>query len=163
PGMRLHQVLVNAIEREGGRVYDGMQVESARLYGNHIDSISSAAAARLKNHRAKEYILATGGILGGGFLAEYSGEIREAVFNLPIQSPGTRLEWFERQFLSPLGHPVFHSGIRANPELQPVDEDGKVIFENLRLAGSALDGFEAIRERSLEGVALVTGYTAGRR
>jgi glycerol-3-phosphate dehydrogenase subunit B len=44
PGIRLHELFVQAIERLGGRVYDGMQVQSAELEERQVKAIYTEAA-----------------------------------------------------------------------------------------------------------------------
>ena len=44
--------------------------------------------------------------------------------------------------------------------MQPVDESGRVILENIRLAGRLLAGCDPLAEGSTEGVWLATAYRA---
>ena len=179
PGMRLHQILLKAIEIHGGHVYDGMQVTSAELIPSLLKpgswqtiAVLSEAAARQKTHRARQYVLATGGILGGGFSLEPPQEnldrtLRETIFNLPLWNEGftngaSLTDFFRPQFLHPTGHPIFNTGVKVNAQLQPVDPSGNVLLENVAVIGSALAGTDALRERSQEGIALVTAFTAAR-
>ncbi len=162
PGIRLHQMLINVIQMNGGRVFDGMQVTKAEF--NQDESIAkvwSEAAARHKPHTAKEFILATGGLLGGGFVASYSDGIQEQIFQLPVEAPQDLNLWFNRQFLSPHPHAIYTSGIRVNQDLRPVGNDQKVLASNLRVAGANLAGGDFLRQRALDGVALLSGYLAG--
>ena len=69
PGIRLSRIMVSAIERLGGRVFDGMQVSSVITNSTQVVEIQTEAAARNKSHRARNFVLATGGILGGGLRA----------------------------------------------------------------------------------------------
>lgn len=163
PGIRLSKLLVSAIENAGGRVLDGMQVASARINGHHVQAVYSEAASRLRGHAAKEFILATGGLLAGGLFAEYSGNTREAIFNLPVKGPTTRNNWFEQEFMSTKGHAIFRSGVRTDSDLRPINVDGLVVFENLAVVGASLADCDPIRERSLEGIALVSGFQAGKQ
>jgi anaerobic glycerol-3-phosphate dehydrogenase len=82
------------------------------------------------------------------------------IFGLPINMPTDSSGWFRREFLHPQGHPIFSAGISVDRDFQP-QASGKRIYENLYAAGIGLAGCDAIRERSLEGVALVTGRLAG--
>lgn len=160
-GMRLHNILANAIENKSGRVYDGMEALSFEAQDGSIKTVWSEAAAREKSNRALSYILATGGILGGGLRGEYEGQVSEVVFDLPTADTGSRDKWFERQFLSITGHPVYQAGILVDPEFHPVNPAGHPIYSNLYAAGATLASCDAIRERSVDGVALATGFAAG--
>jgi glycerol-3-phosphate dehydrogenase len=163
PGMRLHNILVDAIEQNGGRVFEGMQVSAAQAGDGKILSVSSEAGVRNREHFARDFILASGGIMGGGLKTSYDGSSAETVFNLPTTLPIHRNEWLEREFFAPGGHTIFKAGIPANQDFRPINPQGQVIYDNLVVAGSALAHSDCLRERSLEGVALVTGYLAGDR
>ncbi|MBU0513014.1 MAG: glycerol-3-phosphate dehydrogenase subunit GlpB, partial [Chloroflexi bacterium] len=100
------------------------------------------------------FVLATGGILGGGISTNHLGYAQEMVFGLPVDSPEKRADWLRREFLHPQGHPIFRAGIDA-------DENFRSGYDNLFVVGGALGGGDFVRERSLEGVGLVTGYVVG--
>ena len=163
PGMRLHSILAKAIMKEGGRVLDGMQVVSADIQDGSVQTVWSEAAARPKPHRARRYILATGGVLGGGIRMETDGRLREVVLDLELASVFRAGGQFASSFLSSTGHPVFRTGIKTNQDFQPVGHTGELLLQNLFTAGTTLAGCDPIHERSLEGIALVSGYLAGRK
>jgi anaerobic glycerol-3-phosphate dehydrogenase B subunit len=163
PGMRLHNLLVNEIERHGGRVYDGMAALSADREGRRITTVWSEAAGRSKANRARVYILATGDFLGGGVATWPGGLPREGVFDLPVTAPDQGQRWFREEFLASSGHPLFRAGVRVNKSFQPVNRDGDPLYENLYATGSLLAGCDVVQERSLEGVALASGFLIGNR
>lgn len=163
PGMRLYRILEAAIERNGGRIFDGMAARSADSRDGRITTVWTEAAARRQPHRAEHFVLATGGILGGGIFAAQDGTVREVIFDLPVSAPRDRDDWFRRDFLDPEGHPIQKAGVVVDDMLQPVDRDGDVVYENLYAAGTTLAHAETLRERSFEGVAVATGYLAGER
>ena len=160
-GIRLHNLLVQEVERLGGRVYDGMQALSAGMQGRQVNVVYSEAAARMKPQQARIFVLATGGLLGGGFQAEYTGRARESVFDLPLSSPVDRSAWFQDRFLAAQGHPIFQAGPALARDFRPLDGEGQPVYENLFLVGGALGNCDPIHERSLEGLALATGYVVG--
>jgi glycerol-3-phosphate dehydrogenase len=167
PGIRLSNLLQATIISLGGKVNIGLEAIGSETStdptsnNQKIDAVWTEAAARKVAHHAKAYILATGGILGGGLFADYSGRIIENIFDLAINNPNHQTKWFQREFLSKHGHPIFKTGIQINYNFQPIDLEGKPFFENLFIAGTTIDGFDFLRERSYDGVALVTGYTLG--
>jgi glycerol-3-phosphate dehydrogenase subunit B len=158
PGMRLHGILTRVIGEKGGRVYDGMQVVRAEEARGRVTAVYSEAAARTRPHRFNRYLLATGGILGGGTATDSTGRVREVIFDLPLAAPNDRGEWFKRDFLDAAGHPIYQAGVRVDGSWRPVNGDGQPVYENVYAAGAMLAHCEVIRERSLEGVALATGY-----
>jgi glycerol-3-phosphate dehydrogenase len=161
PGMRLAKLLVRAIELRGGQVFDGMQASGFQAADGRIVEVLTEASTRMRPHRAEQFVLATGGILGGGIFAEYSGQLRETVLGLPVEAPTSRHEWLSPQFLPDPGHPVYSTGLEVNESFQPVDAAGKLLLNNLYCAGSLLAHADPIRERSLEGIALATGWRVG--
>lgn len=163
PGIRLTNLLVQALEAAGGRVFDGMEAVDCEADGNEVTGILTESAARLKRNRARNFLLATGGILGGGIQTHYTGRAWEKIFHIPVEAPGDQVDWLDRDFLTPRGHPIFRSGIAINASFQPVGANGEVLFENLYAAGTTLARGEFIRERSFDGVAIVTGYTAAQQ
>ena len=52
--------------------------------------------------------------------------------------------------------------MEVNGAYQPLDSEGQVVYENLMVIGTGLAHCDALRERAFEGVALVTGYQAGK-
>jgi glycerol-3-phosphate dehydrogenase len=162
PGIRLHKILTRAIEKTGGRVFDGMQVAGSETgQAGELALVWSEAAARRKSHRAQNFVLATGGLLGGGLKARYEGWIEEVVCSLNIQAPEDRAGWFNRQFLGQEPHPVYAAGVRVNQRFQPVDDRGQPVYTNLYAAGGILAQGDFLRERSLDGVGLASGYWIG--
>jgi glycerol-3-phosphate dehydrogenase len=166
PGIRLHHILVDAIRKAGGRVEYGMQVidftSKQETEGGHIEAIWTESAARRTPHSARQYILATGGFLGDGIQATYQGYTKEMVFQLPILNSPSRPDWFSRSFNDPEGQPIFKAGVRVDQSLQPINAENKRIYQNVFAIGGTLAGGDFLREASLEGVALGTGYSVAK-
>ncbi|HSQ25818.1 MAG TPA: glycerol-3-phosphate dehydrogenase subunit GlpB, partial [Anaerolineales bacterium] len=158
PGIRLHNLLVQAIQALGGQVYSGVECVAATVVDQEVRSVISEAAARRKPHIAKNYILATGGFLGGGFNTRENDYAQETIFGLQLASLSSRHEWFMPEFFTPTGQPFFRKGILVSRHFTPLDSQGLSILKNLAVVGGALDGFDPLREHSLEGVALTSGY-----
>ena len=151
-----------SINTLGGQVFDAMQVTGARFDAQQtVLSVESEAAARTKSHAAEKYILASGGLLGGGMRADYDGSLCEEIFDLAVDAPHARGHWFNERFLSAEPHPIFTCGLRVNQQWQPVDFRGDVLFSNLYAAGVGLAGGDFLRQRALDGAAWVSGYLAG--
>jgi glycerol-3-phosphate dehydrogenase subunit B len=161
PGIRLHHILKQAIEMNGGRVFDGMEAIGSETENGRITTVYTESAARQRRHRFDQYILATGGILGGGITTNFEGQAMEVVFNLPVSIPKSRLDWYKQDFMDKDGHPVYRAGLVVSKDFRPINEAGKTVFENVYAAGTTLAHAEVIRERSMEGVALATGYAVG--
>lgn len=163
PGIRLFHLLEQALLRAGVRIQIGSLVLRGEGQQQHLAAIYSEAAAREQRHEAQRYILATGGILGGGLRADHTGTLHEIALNLPVHVPAPRTDWFNAQFLATAGHPVFRSGIAVDAQFRPLDADGQVVYHNVQVVGSALAGADPIREGCLEGLAIATGWASGER
>jgi glycerol-3-phosphate dehydrogenase subunit B len=161
PGMRLFDIFRDAIVGAGGRLQTGSEVLRGVGVDRHLDAIYSAAAARDQEHRANAFLLATGGIAGGGVRTDHTGAVWETALGLPLQVPAARGEWFAPRFLDERGHPVFQAGVTTDDLLRPTGVDGQVVYTNVAVAGAALAGTDPVRERCYSGMALATGWRAG--
>jgi glycerol-3-phosphate dehydrogenase subunit B len=155
PGIRLQNILRDIIHQLNGQVIPGMEVVNFQLSKGQqkIESIYTEAAARPTYHHAQNFILATGGILGGGIMTNPKGEVFDPIFDLQVLTPKEEGIWLEQNILDTSGHSVMSSGVQT-------DEHFNTGYENLYAVGGVLVG-EFIRERSLEGIALVSGYQVG--
>lgn len=163
PGIRLHNLLRTAIEAHGGQVFDGMQVNGVETQKDEIVAVYSEAAARRKSHHAMTFILATGGILGGGVTVSNRGYAQDTAIQIPLSLSADRNAWFQPDFLSSSPHPLYQTGFSVNSQLQPVNPDGEPFYRNLYAIGSALGNCDPVRERSMEGIALATAYFVGKK
>jgi glycerol-3-phosphate dehydrogenase subunit B len=160
PGIRLYNGLCEHLQRAGVRVEIGMEAIHFAAHGGHIRSVATATSARPLVHRAERYLLATGGLLGGGFNSDHTGRFWEVLFDLPLRVPPRRVEWFHPHFLHPHGQPIFSGGVLVDERWQPVDHAGQRVYDNLWAAGALLAHADPIRERSVEGLAITTGVAA---
>ncbi len=159
PGIRLHRALVRQIEAHGGRVESNMAVTGYHADDRRLAWVETASSARPLRHPAHAFLLATGGILGGGIESDPSGRIWETIFDLPLSAPPDRKQWFRTAFLDAQGHPVFATGVQTAADFRPGREDAPV-FANLWAAGSTLPHADPIRERSREGLAVASAVHA---
>ena len=160
PGMRLYGAFRRTLLRSGARILLDMTATRGLTEDGCAVGVVVPSPAREATFRAGRVILATGGLYGGGISSDRHGAMREAVFDLPLSKPNTVSEWFDERFLSKQGHPVHLAGVRANMHLQPVDETGVVLLENVTIAGRLLGGYNPVIEGSTEGVWLATAYRA---
>ncbi len=163
PGIRLVRIFERAIVAAGGRVQIGSEVVRAEHDTTRITAAYTEAAAREQRHAGARWLLATGGVVGGGINSDHTGAFWETAFNLPLAGPDTRDGWFAARALASSGHPIFTAGVATNDALVPLDGLGRVAYTNVRVAGGALAGADTIREGSRTGVSLATGWAAGLR
>ncbi len=161
PGMRLALTLRHYFEKAlHGQIDLGMTVTGYQARDGAVAWVWSRASARPVKHRAKAFLLATGGILGGGFHSDHTGRVWETIFDAPLTIPQTRSQWFQPAFLAPEGHPVFSGGLRVDAHFHPVDAQERMLFSNLYAAGNLLADSDGIAERSMEGIAIATATAA---
>jgi glycerol-3-phosphate dehydrogenase subunit B len=159
--MRLFRIFRDAITAAGGRFQTGSEVLRGAGEGGHLNAIYSAAAARDQEHRAHAFLLATGGVAGGGVRTDHTGAVWETALGLPLHAPGSRGEWFAPRFLDERGHPIYQAGVATDTYLRPTGPDGQVVYSNVAVAGAALACADPVRERCYSGMALATGWRAG--
>jgi glycerol-3-phosphate dehydrogenase subunit B len=161
PGIRLYEALTAELRRAGGRLLIGQSVIGAETAGGRVERVVTQAAARTTTHRAGSFVLASGGLAAGGIQVDSRGQVREAVFDLPLAGlpsangrPRFLPTYLDEQPLDRVGVPV-------DDRLRPTDSDGRLRFENLLVAGATLAGAAPWREGSGTGLSLATGYAAG--
>lgn len=163
PGMRLYAALRRQLQRLGVRVEANLEIIATHAEGGRVVAIETETSARPLRHEARGFLLATGGVLGGGIASDYRGNAWETAFRLPLAMPAEGEPWFRPHFFDPAGHPFFRAGVAVNRQFQPVDASGAPVFGNVWAAGGLLAHADPIRERSLEGIAVATGMAAARQ
>lgn len=158
PGIRLYHALAAAFQRAGGRIQIGSRVARGEAEGDLLRRVFSEAAAREQRHEAAAYLLATGGLAGGGLRTDHAGRIAETALGLPVRAPADRAAWFGATFGD--AHPIHRAGVATGDDLRPLDPASAPIYRNVVVAGAALAGADLIREGAYEGVALATGWRA---
>jgi glycerol-3-phosphate dehydrogenase subunit B len=162
PGMRLQRALERALRERGGRLQVGAEARLECASGR-ARALQLAAPGRQLWLPVRSVVLATGGLASGGLRLEPSGVV-EPVANLPVvQPPGPPEGWFRERFVGDQGQPVDLAGVRADASMRPLDAEGRVVVENLFVAGGLLAGAERSLERSADGIACASGYVAGLR
>ena len=161
PGFRIERILTHEIKGFGGTIMNGAQVIASEQTHSTIKRILSDAAAGYVAIHAKKYILATGGILGGGFIQPFSEPLKEPIFDLPVASR-ERTDLLSRVHSPGIDSlPFTTCGIKTNSWFQPVNDKGEIIYDNLHCIGTSLCGLDYLEDLSSEGVALMTGSWIG--
>jgi glycerol-3-phosphate dehydrogenase subunit B len=166
PGRRLYDRLRQCLAEAGGRIIIGSQVVDGLLEGGRVTQLRFESANRLKVAQAEHYILATGGIYGGGILTDADGglgKVWEPILGLPVVADTNRHNWFASGFLDPKGQPLANYGVPVNQNFNPVDGTNTPVAENLYVAGVTIAGSDWTRGRTGEGVALMTAMAIANR
>ncbi|MFC4543264.1 glycerol-3-phosphate dehydrogenase subunit GlpB [Halosolutus amylolyticus] len=161
PGMRLEDLLYDALENAGVAVTSGVPVIDYETDGNgRIDHVVVDRHGAEIPHRADQYVLATGGLVGKGVRSERE-RVFEPIFDCHVEHADDRYDWFVDDVFG--DQPYAQFGLAADRDLRPLDADDEPEFANLRAAGAVLGGYDYAAEKSGAGVSLATGYAAGRR
>jgi glycerol-3-phosphate dehydrogenase subunit B len=156
PGRRLFDALKQALLAAGGRLIIGSKVADGVIENGQVTQIRMETSNRLKPVTAKNYVLATGGIFGGGIFADAEGNVTETIFGLPVLADSNRHHWFGKHFISPQGQPVFGFGLKVNEQLNPLNGGSEPLAGNLFAAGAVIAGSEWTRGRTGDGIAVAT-------
>jgi glycerol-3-phosphate dehydrogenase subunit B len=159
PGLRLEDRLYAAAREVGVRIETGNPVVDYEMRDGRIERVLVERTHQRVPYSAGEYVLATGGLVGGGIDSGRT-RVREPVFECYVPQPGDRYDWSDPGAFG--DHPFARFGVVPDGSLRPTGPDGRVEFENLRAAGTVLGGADFATEKSGSGISLATGYLAGR-
>ena len=159
PGIRLFRQLRSKLRSAGGRLLVGPEAVSAEAEGGKLKTLRVDTSTRVVEYRARDYVLATGGIAAGGIALDSDWRFTETVLGLPVaRAPEPGEERFKADYFG--SHAASPLGIAVDKSLRPTDREGNLIYDNVRIAGAAIAGAEPWREKSGNGIALATGYVA---
>ena len=157
-GQALYEALKQKFRALGGELLVGAGVRSVELKGKMCQHVMVKSKGRDTAFAAHSFVLASGGIFGGG-IEVTSSNVRETVFGLPLYVPST---WTAAEFLGI--QPYAQMGIEVDRELRPVDwRCGDVLLENVRVVGRMLAHWDPWVEHSGGGVSLASGWLAGEK
>lgn len=158
PGLRLQEVLVQAVRGRGARLLRA-RVESVRLDTGGEIELRAASRSSEYRVRARGVLLATGRFLGQGLTADRE-RVRETLLDLPVHQPPGRAGWHRRALLDPRGHPVNRAGLEVDAMFRPLDADREPAHPRLHAAGSVLAHQDWARSKSGSGLAVATAHAA---
>lgn len=154
-GMNLYQFLRKKFKDLGGEFLTNGKVEAAVIEEGYCPSISLQSHGKTLQLKAKSFVLATGGIFGGGIQVG-PRTIREGIFDCPLFLPE---QWTADGFLGP--QPYTQTGIEVDAELHPLKSDGEIYLHNVYVCGRMLAHWDPWTDYCGGGVALTTGHRAG--
>jgi glycerol-3-phosphate dehydrogenase subunit B len=159
PGLRLFDLLKGALRRAGGRLVLGESATGFRARGRELLAVTASQPPRVEEYQAGAFILATGGVGAGGIEVTSSRQAREPVFGLPLEGvPQDSQEWFGPDYFSE--QPFDRAGVRVDRSMRALDGSGEVIYTNLYVVGAELAGAQPWREKSGEGISVVSAVRA---
>lgn len=160
PGIRLQRAFIKYLQNAGVKIFENSKVVRGVVEGKKITGVVVENAVREKVFPAKKIILATGGFYSGGIVMRDFDDPKEPIFDIPVFFPTGAENWSNKNLFGDKPQGFSMTGIFTNENLNPVDENGKVLFENVHVVGANLGGCDKIFERSMGGIAISSAYKA---
>lgn len=158
-GLRLRTMLLSYVKKLGVRIVEQAVVGRSIAEGGRCTAVVTDGIDRERTYYAKAFILANGGFYGGGLVAE-PGHVIEPIFNFPVVAPEDHELWANATLFSNEPQPFAKIGLDVDEKMHPLDADGKIVLNNVFVAGRNLRGYDFSFEKSGNGVALASGYQA---
>ncbi len=156
-GHRLSQLLLKAVRSLGVRIIENATITRAHMHEGRCLALVAHGEGVEHRYEAENFILATGGILGGGITTK-PNHAHETILGIPLKTPAIPEDWAaENAFGS---HAFTQMGVMVNEKLQALDADGNSVAENVYFAGRTLGAYDYAAEKSGNGVAMATGWYA---
>ncbi len=167
-GLRLRRLLLAQLHHFGVEIVHNATVtaaETTETSGKECKALISQASGQLRCWPAKAHIIATGGIYGEGLCVEPT-RVYDRIFEtaaltagvLPVDAAWSAEEAFPA--VGHLGHAFANLGLRVDEAMRPLNTAGHCLCSNVHYVGRALGGYDMAREKSGNGVALVTAWKA---
>jgi len=158
PGLRLQRALRRYVLARGVRVTDNIRVTEAEVEGGICRAVIADDGLRRRRFEGRSFVLATGSFVSGGFTG-YGDHVTEPVMHLPVHGRG--LVAGDEPFFATQGREFMKVGLLVDENLHPVDDKGRVLYNNVFVTGAKLAGQDHAVEKSGTGVAVASGYKAG--
>jgi glycerol-3-phosphate dehydrogenase subunit B len=159
PGLRLEDLLFDALDEAGVRISSGNKAVGYETDDENLSAVVVDRKGREVPYHADAVVLATGGLVGKGIGSSREG-VREPLFDCYVPHPDDRYDWFVDDAFG--DHPFAAFGVVPDDRLRPTRPDGHAEFANLFAAGGVVGGADVAREKSASGISLATGVVAGR-
>ena len=168
PGLRLDAALLARLREAGVELIHGVALPGGKP-GLPLQVATGGEGVADLELTAPAWVLATGRYLGGGLARR--GALRETLLGLPVlasesgaagvrlaQRPAATLTVRERRAAQPL----LAAGVLVDGSCRPLGEDGLPVHFRLHAAGALLGGHEHVADGTGLGVAILSGWLAGR-
>lgn len=160
-GYRLRNALISEAKKLDIKFIENCNVQRAVIENGKCKSLvalhNNIAGALETEYSADKFIIATGGVIGGG-IASTPDKVYEKIFNIEIKSPASVEERSDKNVFG--SHIFTKFGVNVNNKLQAIDSSGSPLYDNVFFAGNTLSDYDFPTEKSGYGVACSTGCTA---
>lgn len=169
-GIKVSELLTAGHSVAGQRLADAMQTGATQL-GVDYNYKCTATGIELedgvytvkytenkveKEMQAKAVVLATGGFIGGGITA-YREDLTAEVINEPLGRVSA--DMVNMKVFAPGGHGFSKIGVKAYDDLRLAQGE---LSGKIYVCGEIMEGYDWVYERSQGGVAVSSGYLAGK-
>ena len=158
-GIRLEKLLINYAKAHGVKFVQKAHVIGAKIVEGKCISVVTKGFDRQREFFADKFILATGGVYGGGLIASM-GALKEPIFDIDIAVPENQLAWSKEKLFTNQMQPFSEFGLNTDEDLNLLDSFGKKVADNIKVVGKSLANYDFCSEKSGNGVALITAYKA---
>jgi len=167
--LRAGLLVEQALSENGFEIIKERAVSAERKAGGDIEGISTSGGTQVMG---RFFILATGGICGGGLI--FQSTLTEPVCNLPVFMNGKKVAelstseslpaeifWSER-FQE--NEAIASAGISIDTEGRPLNEYGRPVSYNLRACGSIVNADKGLRRNPIDpGVSALSGWSVAEK
>lgn len=158
-GFRTDSLLLKTAKKLGVEVIEKANVFSSICENKRCLKVLTQNYSNIIAYEADEFILATGGVFGGGTKA-IMGRMYEPIFNIEIDVPKNNQEWSHQYLFTGKPQPFATYGIATDKSLRPINAQNEVLYENVHVIGRALSGYDFCFEKSGNGVGIASAYYA---
>lgn len=154
-GLRLWQALRNHLNTQSRFEWiENATVLRAEKENGLCRHVVVEAAGSEYVKEAQTFVIATGGILGGG-LELTPGKVRETICGIPVETPEDLASWSSSGIFDE--HLFSRMGVSVDKDLR----SSMLKLDNVFFAGRTVGSYDFALEKSGHGVALCTGWKAG--
>lgn len=157
PGLRLFDRLRKQLQETGVEILWNAPAHAAEVADGRCKSISVKSAGREQRIEASSFLLALEDAVDGAWLADVH-RVRDPFLQLTLAEHEIPAHRAAPSLFSP--QPFASIGYRVNGRLQPLNESGSPVADNLFVAGGAIAGYDPTGTKSRGGLAIATGYRA---
>lgn len=158
-GLRLEKMLTSYAKKRGVQIIKKARVVSANIQNGKCVSVSTEGFDRKRDFYADNFILATGGIYGGGLIATI-GALKEPIFDIDLNVPEVQTDWSYKHLFADKKQIFAQFGVDTDKNLTPINKQKQIVASNVKVVGRCLSGYDFCYEKSGNGVALITAYKA---
>jgi glycerol-3-phosphate dehydrogenase subunit B len=157
--LRVFDRLRKHLQETGVEIIWTAPAHQAEMRDGHCARVWLKAAGRERAVEAKAYVLALEDTVDGAMRAGV-GVIEDPFFHQTVERATAPLERTAESVFEP--QPFARAGYSVNSSLQPLDQAGGPLADNVFVAGGAIAGYDPVGTKSRGGLAIATGYRAAR-